>query len=80
MLNLLKKLLVFIFIILSFKVVSQDKKPNVLFFLVDDLGWLDVGYQGSNIYESPTIDNLSPSKSVLIHSVPCDNLLGKIAT
>tara|TARA_B100001057_G_scaffold253183_1_gene253416 strand:+ start:2629 stop:4059 length:1431 start_codon:yes stop_codon:yes gene_type:complete len=38
---------------------SKSKKPNILFFLVDDLGWYDVGYQGSKFYETPHIDSLS---------------------
>ena len=37
----------------------KSKKPNILFFLVDDLGWYDVGYQGSKFYETPYIDSLS---------------------
>ncbi len=34
-------------------------KPNVLFFLVDDLGWNDVGTNGSELYETPNIDKLA---------------------
>ena len=37
----------------------KSKKPNILFFLVDDLGWYDVGYHGSKFYETPYIDSLS---------------------
>ncbi len=35
------------------------KKPNVVFILVDDLGWKDLGYMGSKFYETPRIDALS---------------------
>ena len=35
---------------------SGQKKPNVIFFLVDDLGWADVGYEGSSLYATPNID------------------------
>lgn len=35
---------------------QPSKKWNVVFFLVDDLGWADVGYQGSSFYETPNID------------------------
>ena len=38
---------------------NQGKKPNVIFILVDDLGWNDLGYTGSKFYESPNIDTLS---------------------
>lgn len=34
-------------------------RPNVLFVLVDDLGWRDLGVQGSDFYESPNIDALA---------------------
>jgi len=39
------------------------KKWNVVFFLVDDLGWADVGYEGSSFYETPHIDQMA-KKSV----------------
>ena len=34
-------------------------KPNIIFFLVDDLGWSDVGCFGSSFYETPNIDKLA---------------------
>ena len=33
--------------------------PNILFILCDDLGWKDVGYNGSQYYETPNIDQLA---------------------
>jgi arylsulfatase A-like enzyme len=45
------------------KVASQSKPPNILFFLVDDLGWTDVGSFGSDFYETPNINKLA-SESV----------------
>ena len=38
---------------------SQEKPPNVVLFLVDDLGWADVGYNGSSFYETPSIDKFA---------------------
>ena len=32
---------------------------NVIVFLVDDLGWRDVGCNGSSFYETPNIDQLA---------------------
>jgi arylsulfatase A-like enzyme len=41
---------------------QEDKipqKPNILFVLVDDLGYKDLGFTGSTFYETPNIDNLA---------------------
>ena len=50
-------LIVFTFsLLLSFKVLS---KPNVLFILIDDMGWMDLGCQGNKNLRTPNIDNLA---------------------
>lgn len=38
---------------------GQCHSPNVVFILIDDLGWRDVGCFGSDFYETPNIDRLS---------------------
>ena len=38
---------------------TAQRKPNVVFFLVDDLGQRDVGCYGSQFYETPAIDQLA---------------------
>lgn len=35
------------------------ERPNFVFFLVDDLGWTDLGCFGSSYYETPNIDGLA---------------------
>ncbi len=35
------------------------KQPNIIFILVDDLGWRDLGCYGSSFYETPFLDQLS---------------------
>lgn len=40
------------------------RPPNVVFILVDDLGWRDVGFMGSRFYETPMIDRLAASGAV----------------
>jgi len=42
---------------------EDEKQPNILYFLVDDMGWMDAGYQGSQVYETPNMDKLA-SKGV----------------
>jgi arylsulfatase A-like enzyme len=34
-------------------------RPNVVFFLVDDLGWRDLGCFGSTFYDTPNVDRLA---------------------
>ena len=34
-------------------------KPNILFILVDDMGWMDLACQGSRFYETPVLDQLA---------------------
>ncbi len=46
-------------LMLSLSVEGIDKKYNVIFFLVDDLGWMDIGANGSTFYETPNIDKLA---------------------
>ena len=38
---------------------SDNRQPNVVFIMVDDYGWADVGYNGSRFYETPIIDRLA---------------------
>ncbi len=38
---------------------TEAEKPNFLILLVDDLGWTDLGVYGSDLYETPSIDQLA---------------------
>lgn len=38
---------------------SKTDRPNIVFFLVDDMGWRDAGFSGSQLYETPAIDQLA---------------------
>ncbi|MDO6603896.1 sulfatase [Arenibacter palladensis] len=38
---------------------EKEKKPNIIFIMADDLGWQDVGFMGSNWFETPNLDQLA---------------------
>ena len=38
---------------------SSSERPNILFILIDDMGWKDVAYAGSTYYQTPHIDGLA---------------------
>ncbi|MBM4090062.1 MAG: hypothetical protein FJ276_11680 [Planctomycetes bacterium] len=40
-------------------VPKSSAKINIVLFLIDDLGWRDLGCQGSTFYQTPHIDRLA---------------------
>jgi arylsulfatase A-like enzyme len=38
---------------------GHGRKPNIVLIFADDLGWKDVGYQGSDYMETPNLDRLA---------------------
>jgi arylsulfatase A-like enzyme len=57
-------LVTYMLVILVGLAVSQcksggQKRQNVIIFLVDDLGWRDLGCYGSTFYETPNVDKLA---------------------
>ena len=51
--------LLFLFCAFHSALVSKTKQSNIVLFLIDDLGWKDVGCYGSNFYKTPNIDKLA---------------------
>jgi hypothetical protein len=47
---------------------STHDKPNIVFIIIDDLGWKDLGYMGSKYYETPTIDRLAQQGMIFTHA------------
>ncbi len=41
------------------KNTNVQQKPNIVFFLVDDMSWVDAGCYGSKFHETPNIDRLA---------------------
>ena len=38
---------------------ADTQKPNIILIFADDLGWKDVGFQGTDFYETPRLDALA---------------------
>ena len=41
--------------------LATEKRTNIIFFLIDDLGWSDLGCYGSKYHLTPNIDKLAAS-------------------
>lgn len=39
--------------------IAKPDPPNIILINVDDLGWKDLGFMGSNYYETPNLDRLA---------------------
>lgn len=46
----------------------QARQPNILFILADDLGWADLGVQGSSSYRTPALDRLASEGMRFTHA------------
>ena len=53
-----------IFLMCGLLYTQENSQPNIVLINVDDMGWKDLGFMGSNYYESPNIDQLA-SKGVV---------------
>ncbi|WP_248930404.1 sulfatase [Paenibacillus hamazuiensis] len=38
---------------------KTERRPNIIFILIDDMGWKDLGCYGSSFYETPHLDRLA---------------------
>lgn len=54
-----KSLLSLLVLSMSGLVSAAVSRPNIVFFLVDDLGQRDIGSYGSTFYETPNVDRLA---------------------
>ena len=58
----MKQFLVVLFCMIalsSAETVAADRAPNVVLFLVDDMGWMDSEPYGSRYYETPNMSKLA---------------------
>ncbi len=49
----------------------NQNKPNIVMVYVDDLGWRDVGFMGSDFYETPNVDRLASEGMVFTNAYAC---------
>ncbi|MEY2409867.1 MAG: arylsulfatase [Verrucomicrobiota bacterium] len=54
-----KLLLLLLVLVGSSTTFAGTRPPNIVFILMDDLGWADLGCQGSDFYRTPNIDRLA---------------------
>lgn len=47
------------------------RKPNIVLIFIDDMGWKDAGYAGSDLYETPNIDRLAKEGVVFTNAYAC---------
>ncbi|MFR9619810.1 MAG: sulfatase [Rikenellaceae bacterium] len=52
----------------AFAAQKGVERPNIIFILVDDLGYADVGFNGSKFFETPNIDQLASQSVVFDNS------------
>lgn len=55
----LLKGLFFLICVLFYSCNSQDKRPNIILIMTDDLGWYDVGFNGNKEIQTPSLDKLA---------------------
>ncbi|XP_064478905.1 arylsulfatase B-like [Ornithodoros turicata] len=55
----------FVYFIAMLRLVEANQKPNIVFILVDDLGWADVGFHGATQIATPNIDALAADGIIL---------------
>ncbi len=48
--------------------VEEKSKPNIILIFADDLGWKDVGYQGSDFMETPVLDAMAKEGMVFTNA------------
>jgi len=51
--------------------VQAADRPNVVFVYLDDFGWKDTGYMGSDFYQTPHLDKLAAGGMVFTDAYSC---------
>ncbi|WP_373514027.1 sulfatase [Persicitalea sp.] len=51
-------------LLVNFPAIAQKKPRQIILILADDLGWKDVGFNGSRYYHTPILDSLAAKSLV----------------
>lgn len=62
------KILITFLAFICITISQASEKPNIVFIMIDDMGWTDVGFMGSNFYETPAIDHLANNGMQFTHA------------
>ena len=54
-----------------FSPARAEDQPNILFIYLDDFGWRDTGYMGSDFYETPHLDRLAAGGMIFTDAYSC---------
>lgn len=66
------KLITFVLLSFVFQLSGAwAQSPNVLFVYLDDFGWKDTGYMGSDFFETPNIDRLASNGMIFTDAYSC---------
>jgi arylsulfatase A len=50
---------------------ASERPPNIVFILIDDMGWKDLGCTGSKYYQTPNVDRLASQGIRFENSYAC---------
>lgn len=50
---------------------AAEDRPNILFIYLDDFGWRDTTYMGSDFYETPQLDQLAKEGMIFTNAYSC---------
>lgn len=50
---------------------AQARRPNILFIYIDDMGWKDPSFMGSDFFETPNLDRLAKEALVFDNAYSC---------
>ncbi|MBL9189446.1 MAG: sulfatase [Opitutaceae bacterium] len=54
--------------LLGLRAAQPSARPNIILIFADDLGWRDVGWHGTDFYETPHLDKLAASGMVFTNA------------